>query len=149
MKNKLIKTLASALCATLLLASTACNKQTQTSTGADTPIAGTEELGTVAGAYLYRNGVSEYSILIPDDANDYETLAAQELQQNLLASTGNSIAIVTKKQLKNANRVISLGHTYLWDQNVGKTLSRDNIIDSGYYITTVGKNIFIFHPVFD
>lgn len=146
MKNKLIKTLASALCATLLLASTACKKQTQTSTGADTPIAGTEELGTVAGAYLYRNGVSEYSILIPDDANDYETLAAQELQQNLLASTGNSIAIVTKKQLKNANRVISLGHTYLWDQNVGKTLSRDNIIDSGYYITTVDHNIYISCP---
>ena len=125
MKNKLIKMLASALCATLLLTSFACNKKADTSTGANTPATETEKpLDVVDGAYFYRNGVSEYSILIPDNANDYENLAAQELQQNLLASTGNSIAIVTKKNLKNATRVISLGHTYLWDKNVGLTLSR-------------------------
>ena len=150
MKRLFIKFMASALCITLMLSCFACKKKNAVVTpGATPPTTETETekpLVPVAGAYLYRNGVSEYSILIPDNANDYETFAAQELQQNLLASTGNSISIVTKKQLKNTNRVISLGHTYLWDQNVGKTLSRDDIIDSGYYITTVDRNVYISCP---
>ncbi len=151
MKKIFVKFMASALCATLLLTCLiSCKKKNaEVSSPTVTPTPDVEiekPLLPVDGAFLYRNGVSEYSILIRDDANDYETLAARELSQNLLASTGNSIAIVTRSQLKNENRVISLGHTYLWDKNVGKTLSRDDIIDSGYYITTVDHNVYISCP---
>ena len=143
-KIKFLRVMASALCATLLLSLVACGK-----TSGDVSTSEPEsqiKVEAVQGEYLYRNGVSEYTILIPNDATSYETFAADELVQNLLGSTGNSIPVVTEKQLKTKDRVISLGHTSLWDEQVGVTLSRDNIVDSGYYITTVGKNIFISCP---
>ena len=148
-KKNLIRFMASALCATLLLTCFACGKDSGSSNpGADkeSSVESESKLETVKGEYLYRNGVSEYSILLPDDASYYEEFAADEMVQNLLLATGNSIPVVREKQLKKKDHVISLGHTSLWDEQVGVTLSRDNIIDSGYYITTVGKNIFISCP---
>ncbi len=148
-KRKLIRFMASALCATLLLTCFACGKKTGESTSekeSQSSVESESKVEAVKGAYLYRGGVSDYSILIRDDANDYEVFAAEELSQNLLKATGNSIPIVTKKQLKNKERVISLGHTSLWDEKVGLTLSRSDIIDSGYYIKTVESNVYISCP---
>lgn len=139
-KKTIFKVIASALCSVMFLGCfAAC--------GEDAPVEdGKQQLDVVEGEYLYRNGISGYSILLRDDANMYEELAASELMQNLQKATGSAISVVKDSQLKSDTRIISLGHTSLWDKKVNKTLSKNDIIDSGYYIETVGNNVFISCP---
>ena len=143
MKKNMFKILASALCFTLFLSCVGCKEKEETS---EQPENAVPSVGVVEGEYLYQSGVSEYSVLIPDDATTYEVFAANELVENLKKATGNSIPVVTKKTLKNNKRVISLGHTSLWDDKVGITLSASDIVDSGYYIKTVENNVYISCP---
>ena len=140
MKKILNRIITLLLCATLLFSICACG---ETDDNESAP-----RYEVVAGEYLYKDGVSEYSILVRDDANYYENFAAMELSQNLAQATGGNVSIVTEKQLKNKNRVISLGHTKLWDEKVKVELSKEDIIDSGYYMTTVENNVYISCPDF-
>ena len=143
MKKNIFKTIASILCFSLFLGCSACSDpETQSGDSGESEAV----VEVVENEYLYHGGVSEYSILIRNDANYYESFAASELADNLERATGNSIPIVTKSELKNPKRVISLGHTDLWDKNIGISLSPDDIVDSGYYIKTVDKNIYISCP---
>ncbi len=139
-KKNITRIIASLLCSVLLLPSFACGGDNQSEQSGEKPLV------QVANEYLYHGGVSEYSILIRDDANYYESFAASELSLNLSKATGNSISVVTESQLKNKNRVISLGHTSLWDEKVGLTLTEDEIAISGYYIKTVENNVYISCP---
>ena len=139
-KKKMLRLFASFLCVAMLLPSVACRDTVDSSVEPEPSVT------VMAGEYLYKNGVSEYSILLRDDANYYETIAASELADNLALATGNSISIVTDSTLQDASHVISLGHTSLWDEKVNVTLSESNIVDSGYYIKTVEKNIYISCP---
>ena len=145
MKKKMFfKILASALCSVLLISTfAACRPQESSS---DESNSATQKLEVVEGEYLYRNGVSGYTVVIRDEANLYEELAASELAQNLENATGSSISIKKDSETKVKTRVISLGHTSLWDSQVGLTLSSNDIVDSGYYIKTVGNNVFISCP---
>ena len=145
-KNNIFRVIASALCSTLFLSTlTACDFGGNSSSDEISESAG-QELTVVEGEYLYRGGVSGYTVVVRDDANFYEELAASELAQNLAKATGSSISVAKQSQTKARTRVISLGHTDLWDSQVGLTLSNDDIVDSGYYIKTVGNNVFISCP---
>ena len=151
-KNKFFRIFASALCSALFLSAFAgCKPTQQSSSGTSSTVEGQESesgrvLNVVEGEYLYRGGVSGYTVVLRDDANFYEELAASELAQNLANATGSSIAVAKESQTKAKTRVISLGHTDLWDSQVGLTLSTSDIVDSGYYIKTVGNNVFISCP---
>ena len=94
-KKTIFRVLASALCSALFLSSFAgCNilsQQHQSSSVEEGN--GGRELTVVAGEYLYRGGVSGYTVVTRDDANMYEELAASELALNLSKSTGSSIAV--------------------------------------------------------
>lgn len=138
-KRNIFRIIASVLCSVLCATGFACD--TQDDTQVSQP-----DYTVVEGEYLYKNGVSEYSILVRDDANYYESFAASELANNLKTSTGSTLPIVTESKLTNTTRVISLGHTFLWDEKVGLTLSESDIIESGYYIKTVENNIYISCP---
>ena len=140
-KNKILQWIASLLCVAMVLPAAACRDEADSSTSEESP-----SVTVVQGEYLYKSGVSEYSILLRNDANEYEKLAADELATNLARATGNGIDIVTDATIQNADRVISLGNTSLWKKNVNKTLSSADIVDSGYYIETVGKNVYISCP---
>lgn len=142
MKKRIFQIIASALSLAFLLVGTACEDEQIESTGGTVQ----ETLTAVEGEYLYKSGISEYSILIRDDASYYESFAANELVMNLQEATGNSIPVITESQLKSKDRIISLGHTSLWDEKVGVTLSEKDIIDSGYYIKTVENNVYISCP---
>ena len=145
-KKTFFRVIASALCSALLLgAFAACTPSSQNSSSIEED-SGKRELTAVAGEYLYRGGVSGYTVVTRDDANMYEELAASELALNLSKSTGSSIAVAKESETKAKTRVISLGHTALWDSLVGITLSCNDIVDSGYYIKTVGNNVFISCP---
>lgn len=139
MKKNIIKAVASIFCSALFLTSAACGVKKEQAQNQNT----SQTVTAVEGEFLYRGGVSEYTIVIRDDANSNENFAANELAGNLGNATGNDIAIVTESKLQKSNRVISLGHTSLWKENVGVTLTSDNISNSGYYIETVENNIYI------
>ena len=140
-KKTIFRVIASALCSILLCGSfAACGEKPGVGDNNES------QLTVVEGEYLYRNGISGYSVLLRDEANFYEELAATELTTNLANATGSSISVVRDSQLKSKNRIISLGHTTLWDEKVGITLSSEDIVDSGYYIKTVGNNLFISCP---
>ena len=70
MKKNICKIIASLLCAALLLPCFACGGDSQSTQSSEQP------LETVANEYVYHGGVSEYSILVRDDANYYESFAA-------------------------------------------------------------------------
>ena len=145
-KKNIFRVIASVLCSALFLSTFAACDFGGSESASDSEESSNKELAVVEGEYLYRGGVSGYTILLREDANFYEELAASELAQNLAKSTGSSISIARDNVSKAKTRVISLGHTTLWDSQVGKTLTSDEIIDSGYYIETVGNNVFISCP---
>ena len=147
MKKRIFKIIASVLCSALFLGMLgACKPFDKTSEDESSNSSSGRELSVVEGEYLYRGGVSGYTILLRDDANFYEELAASELSQNLTKATGSSMSVAKDSESKAKTRVISLGHTSLWDSQVGMTLSSSDIMDSGYYIKTVGNNVFISCP---
>lgn len=144
MKKKIFRVIASALCSALFLGCfVGCDNSIDSS---EEETESVRELSVVEGEYLYRGGVSGYTVLLRDNANFYEELAASELAQNLANATGSSISIARDGATKVKTRVISLGHTSLWDSQVGISLSSEDIVDSGYYIKTVGNNVFISCP---
>ena len=135
-KKKTLRIVASLMCVVTLLSGVGCGDK-------DDSKSNEPQVTIIEGEYLYKDGVSEYSVVIRDDANYYETMAASELVNNLALATGNSMRIITDDELQgSSNRVISLGHTTLWDENVKETLSEEDIVDSGYYIETVDNNIY-------
>ena len=77
-KKNIFKCIALALCATLCLPCFACGDSKKDDVQESAPT-----VTTVAGEYLYHGGVSEYSIVIRNDANYYESFAATELANNL------------------------------------------------------------------
>ena len=139
-KKKTLRIVASLMCVVTLLSGVGCGDK-------DDSKSNEPQVTIIEGEYLYKDGVSEYSVVIRDDANYYETMAASELVNNLALATGNSMRIITDDELQgSSSRVISLGHTTLWDENVKETLSEEDIVDSGYYIETVDNNIYISCP---
>lgn len=64
---------------------------------------------------LTDNGQSEYTIVIPVDADAYELFAAQELQDFMLKSTGATLSIITDDGISydNTKKYISVGATAL------------------------------------
>ena len=140
MKKNIFKIIASVMCTALCLTGISCANNNSGDNNTSS------QLAVVEGEYLFKNGISEYSVLLPQNANYYETFAANELVSNLEKATGNSIPVVTGSGVKDASRVISLGHTTLWDENVGLTLTDKEVVNSGYYIKTVDTNIYISCP---
>lgn len=144
-KKKIFRTFASILCAAMILpGAVGCGNQGGNS--GEQQQAGNPQATVIPGEYIYKGGISEYSVVIRDDANYYETMAANELVNNLKLATGNSIRVVTDNEFQGKDRVISLGHTSLWEENVNVTLSETDIVESGYYIKTVDKSIYISCP---
>lgn len=144
-KKKIFRILASFLCVAMILPGVACCDNTEESS-VETPKEEQPQATVIAGEYLYKDGVSEYSVVVRDDANYYETMAATELVNNLKLATGNSIRVITDDEFQGNGRVISLGHTSLWEKKVNVTLSEADIVESGYYIKTVDNSIYISCP---
>lgn len=92
---------------------------------------------------LVAEGVSEYVILLSDNAAVYESEAAEELQSVLQAATGATLRIVYEGNVKlnNQTAVISIG-----DTNFATTrgvTTDGNLGRSGYIIKTIDNQIFI------
>lgn len=109
-----------------------CNKDTETTGG----------LKIISGKHLVEDGKSEYTIVIPEDAEDLIDIAADEFNKFFSESTDLTLPIVTDKDVDGNGKYISIGETTL----LGSTdiqydyseLGRD-----GYKIITRGDIIYL------
>ncbi len=92
---------------------------------------------------LVAEGVSEYFILLADDAAVKEADAAEELQSVLKSATGATLPIVyeSNAKLNNKTSVISIGDTNFAESRGVKT--DGNLGRSGYVIKNIDNQLFI------
>ena len=97
------------------------------------------EIGVVA-----ENGASDYSIVLPADANESEHFAALELQNFLVQSTGASVRIATDEQVtwSTGAKYISLGKNALLRAS-GITFDYTTLNLDGFFLKTVGSSLFM------
>lgn len=92
---------------------------------------------------IVNRGVSEYKILLPDNAQTLEQMAASEISTFIKESTGATISIISSSQWKAGSPVISIGKTAFTEQ-AGISVPADvDLGTSGYYIKTVGDSLAI------
>lgn len=94
--------------------------------------------------YLISNGRSDYQIIIPSDAKDYDLLAAEVINEFMFKATGVKFPIVSDDIYKNAEdgKFISIGTTALI-KKTGISLNVDKFGQSGYRIKTIGDDVYI------
>ena len=103
-----------------------------------------EEVLESTGYKLVNGGLSEYVILLADDAQANETLAAEELQTVLHDSTGAWLSIAYENEIEVTDKtpLISIGNTDLaLKEEILK--GDENLKRSGYVIKTDGNRLFI------
>jgi len=102
-------------------------------------------LGTITPRQdlLYRNGQTEYCILIPENATEAEKFAAQELT-DIFAKAGVQIETVTDagKTVDPTEKYIALGNT-VYFRELGITMTQKEFKLDGYIIETMGNTHII------
>lgn len=95
------------------------------------------------GYKLVNRGVSEYKIVVPDEATTLEQMAAGELALFLKEATGAALPIVVSSEIKKRTPVISIGQTSV-AQELNVSVSKNvDLATSGYQIKTVGDTVVI------
>lgn len=91
--------------------------------------------------YLIKNRVSEYTILLPENASSEITTTAEDMQDLILESAGVRLEIVKESSGNTFDKVISVGDTKkAANANVEPTA---DLQDVGYMVKTVGKNVYV------
>lgn len=91
---------------------------------------------------LFKNGQSEYAIVLCDDASVSEKTAAEELQAYLRQISGAELPLVNSEELEDGRKHIYVGFNKEYAAECGVEASDD--IDEGYTYRTVGDNIWIY-----
>lgn len=137
MKKSLFKIL-SLLAITSFMVS--CN--TPSSGSKPTP---SQEPDVVEGKYIVNNSRTDYSIVIPKNANKNEKTAAETLSTYLSKSSGAKFGIVTDSDVSSGMHYISLGKTSIFAkefENVSMAKLDGKI--SSYFISTKSENIYVY-----
>lgn len=130
MKN-LTKVISLLLCAVMLFALAACNKNdTQTDNKPDKT------------AYnLVQGGVSEYKIVLSATATANELFAANELANFLNLATGAELEIVTDEEYPSSDAIIAIGNTK--QAQAANAVSGQNLATSSFVLKTVGNSLYV------
>ena len=84
---------------------------------------------------------SQYTILVPANANEYETTAANKLQDMILEATGVELAILTESGTETTDgKYLSVGDTVLATENCAVS---DLTRDTASRVKTVGNSVFV------
>lgn len=130
MKN-LTKVISLLLCAVMLFALAACNKN-------DNP---TDNKPNKTIYNLVQSGVSEYKIVVAATATDNERFAANELSNFLNLATGAEIDIVTDEEYTSSDAIISIGNTK--QAQAANAVSEQNLATSSFVLKTVGNSLYV------
>lgn len=102
------------------------------------------EIGETSG-YIVKNGVTDYSIVIPADSNAVINIAAEELQNFFKEATGIELPIINDSGISYSENVkyLSIGDNRLL-KSAGITIDKEKLGSDGLRITTKGNSIFMF-----
>lgn len=94
--------------------------------------------------YLFKDGASDYKIIVPSNPSTDLVIASQELQNFFYDATGYTLPILEDKDLSfnEENHHISLGKTKLLAES-GVEINRNTLGDQGYRIVTKGNTVLI------
>lgn len=130
MKN-LTKVISLLLCAVMLFALAACNKN-------DTP---TDNKPDKTAYNLVQGGVSEYKIVLSATATANELFAANELANFLNLATGAELEIVTDEEYPSSDAIIAIGNTK--QAQAANAVSGQNLATSSFVLKTVGNSLYV------
>lgn len=130
MKN-LTKVISLLLCAVMLFALAACNKN-------DTP---TDNKPDKTAYNLVQDGVSEYKIVLSATATANELFAANELANFLNLATGAELEIVTDEEYSSSDAIISIGNTR--QAQAANAVSGQNLATSSFVLKTIGNSLYV------
>lgn len=130
MKN-LTKVISLLLCAVMLFALAACNKN-------DTP---TDNKPDKTAYNLVQGGVSEYKIVLSATATANELFAANELANFLNLATGAELEIVTDEVYPSSDAIIAIGNTK--QAQAANAVSGQNLATSSFVLKTVGNSLYV------
>lgn len=130
MKN-LTKVISLLLCAVMLFALAACNKN-------DTP---TDNKPDKTAYNLVQDGVSEYKIVLSATATANELFAANELANFLNLATGAELEIVTDEEYPSSDAIIAIGNTK--QAQAANAVSGQNLATSSFVLKTVGNSLYV------
>ena len=91
---------------------------------------------------LFKNGQSEYAIVLCDDASVSEKTAAEELQAYLRQISGAELPLVNSEELEDGRKHIFIGFNKEYAALCGVETPEDD--NEGYTYRTVGDNIWIY-----
>ena len=107
-----------------------------------------QEPTVVEGKYIVNSSRTDYSIVIPKDANKNVKSAADTLSTYLSKSSGAKFGVINDVDVSSGMHYISLGNTSVFNK-VFKDVSMDKLKDkiSSYFISTKNENIYIYSNV--
>lgn len=144
--GKFKKAICLMLCLILPTAVSGCNKNLISYTPAgDVTEKGThEETIAETGKFIAKNGVSDYSIVVPADVDSNTTFAASELQSFLKDAGGAYIPVITDSGLifDENSKYLSVGDTVI-AATAGISFDISELGNNGAYIRTVGNSVII------
>ncbi|MBR5877374.1 MAG: DUF4838 domain-containing protein, partial [Alistipes sp.] len=91
---------------------------------------------------LFKDGRSDYSIVLCDDASESEMTAARELQNYLRQISGVELPLISCNELSDGRKHIFVGFNAEYASECGVEALDDN--DEAYTYRTVGDNIWIY-----
>lgn len=141
--NNLSKIWKLALVVIMTIALTACKRESEIEDPQDQKEFWPEE----TGRYILKDGITEYKIVISEQAGEKVMLAKNELVEFFKKATGITLETITDLDLtyNPEDKYISLGNTKLL-QNSGIKISEEELTKDGYLLKTNGNLVFIAGP---
>ena len=96
------------------------------------------------GTYIFKDGVCDYSIVIPEHAGQKEIQAKDELVDFFKKSTGHTLNVINDREVTydTNSKYISIGHTKIFEGS-GIEVSRDELNRDGFKIKRQGNLLII------
>ena len=104
-----------------------------------------QEPVVVEGKYIVNNSRTDYSVVIPKNANTKERSAAEVVTTYLGKSSGAKIGIINDTDVSSGMHYISLGNTSVFKKEFqGVSMDKLSGKISSYFISTKNENIYIY-----
>ena len=142
MKKRLIKFVSLVLSILILFSTTACDGcGNNDSTNDDN---NNKYVTTFTDIDLTKNAKTDYVLVIPEQASQYESYAAEQLQYFLKEATNADFSIITDEGISydNARKYISIGRTTLLTAS-GISVTTDELGTDGYVIKRDGNTVLL------
>lgn len=96
----------------------------------------------VSPIYLIQGGTSSYRIVVSDNADDNEIMAAQELQNYIKRSTGVTLEIATESKAVAGGKYIYIGATKAADR-AGVAPAFEQTQYNGFRMARIGSDLYL------